>query len=322
MPAPIIDVILQEEIKKTTRDDPTVTLVSCDGEEILVHRQKMKKLIYFDKKITDKLRKLKLANTSKEIKQVIKHIYFNHKLSSKLNLFFNTNKGVDDIVLGDAFSDILLVSDDQKKFKAHKTLLRTRSKFFSKNLKDDQFYQVPFNEKDTKKMLEIIYSVKVPTKEEEVKFKKFLKPAFFKCKECPKSDFKTNRDLNKHINQIHGEPHKCDHCEVFMHLENLKRHIKTQHSRAPLTCYYCNKRFSTRELLIEHLLKVHKGHGQQLCEECFKFQRAKNFNRHFQGKHRGLTFNCNIGACTKQFKAKTALQRHQEKKRDSFEHNC
>ena len=57
MPAPIIDVILQEEIKKTTRDDPTVTLVSCDGEEILVHRQKMKRLIYFDKKITDKLRK-------------------------------------------------------------------------------------------------------------------------------------------------------------------------------------------------------------------------------------------------------------------------
>ena len=98
--------------------------------------------------------------------------------------------------------DLPLVSDDQKKFKAHKTLLRTRSKFCSKNLKDDQFYQVHFNEKDTKKMLEIIYCVKVPTKEEEVKFKNFLKPAFFKCKECPKSDFKTNRDLNKHIQAL------------------------------------------------------------------------------------------------------------------------
>ena len=65
---------------------------------------------------------------------------------------------------------------------------------------------------------------------------------------------------------------------------------------------------------------MHQKYGQKLCEECFKFQKSGNFNRHVQGKHRGLKFDCN--ACTKQFKAKTALQRHQEKQRDSFEHNC
>ena len=142
-----------------------------------------------------------------------------------------------------------------------------------------------------------------------------MKPAFFNCKQCPKN-FKLKRDLNKHINQTHGDLLKCEHCELSMQVANLKKHIKTQHNRDPSTCKYCDKTFLTSELLIEHLQKVHQSYGKQLCLECFKFQRAKNFNRHVQGKHRGLKFDCDIGACTKQFKAKTALKRHQEKKHD------
>ena len=73
---------IQEQIKNTTSDVPTVTLVSSDGEEILVHREKLKKLLYFQQNISDKLKKLKLPNTLKEITQIINHIYFNQKLSS------------------------------------------------------------------------------------------------------------------------------------------------------------------------------------------------------------------------------------------------
>ena len=313
MPAPIIDVKLQEKIKKSIKDDPTVTLVSCDDEELLVHREKMKTLLYFDQKITDKTKKLKLGNTSQEIKQVINHIYFKKQLSPKLSLFFNTNKGVGDIVLGDSSGDVLLVSNDQKKFSAHKTFLRTRSKYFRDYLKDDQFYQVPFNSKDTKKMLEFIYSKKIPTQEEESKFKKYLEPAFFKCQKCPKSDFKSKRDVNKHMKQTHDKL-KCEHCEVFMTKENLKSHKKTKHSRDPLTCCSCKKKFSTSKLLIEHLVKFHQENGKKLCEECFEFQKAGNFKRHVDGKHRGLKFDCN--ACTKQFAAKAALKKHQEKKHE------
>ena len=66
MLASIMDINLQEQIKNTSTDVPTVTLVSCDQEEILVHRDKLKKLLYFERNISDKLKKLKLANTSRD----------------------------------------------------------------------------------------------------------------------------------------------------------------------------------------------------------------------------------------------------------------
>ena len=61
-------------------------------------------------------------------------------------------------------------------------------------------------------MLQIIYHEELPTNADKVKYKKIILPTFYKCKWCKKSFFTWQRDLDKHIEEFHGEGLKCDHC--------------------------------------------------------------------------------------------------------------
>merc|ERR1712062_568032 len=82
--------------------------------------------------------------------------------------------------------------------------------------------------------------------------------------------------------------------------------------RDPLTkrfkCNQCQKGFSSKKYLIEHVESVHEGVKFQ-CDQCSKTYTYRNgLHDHIQSDHQGVTYNCH--QCHKKFSQKTNLKRH------------
>ncbi|XP_063883809.1 zinc finger protein 860-like isoform X2 [Scylla paramamosain] len=156
------------------------------------------------------------------------------------------------------------------------------------------------------------------------------------CQHCRKV-YVREKDLLKHQQQFSGPceicgmvlgcsdlfwAHRRDHdsvCKVcnkeFTKMSSLYIHMKIEHSKNPLSCSICDKRFHCESLLKKHIVKVHDNAAVQQtitkCDKCdfsAKTQRALKI-------HQGLVHHSKLGLftckkCKKTFSTKLTYKNH------------
>ena len=112
----------------------------------------------------------------------------------------------------------------------------------------------------------------------------------FTCDLCGKA-FKTNENLNLHIDNVHSpaEGILCINCgKTFKNEMSLKEHVKRVHSGGAThnwKCEICDETIKSKEHLLDHQDKVH-GHLKQNCEICNEvFLSIKSLSVHIAQKH-------------------------------------
>ena len=76
---------------------------------------------------------------------------------------------------------------------------------------------------------------------------------------CPQCGKHFQRDLARHIKDVHGEKSLlCEHCnKVFGRRANLKRHIKVVHFQEKIQCDFCPLRYSDKREVTKHAKRAH-----------------------------------------------------------------
>lgn len=143
------------------------------------------------------------------------------------------------------------------------------------------------------------------------------------CSECDKV-FLDRGQMMCHKRGVHG-PHVesiCNVCDkVLRNPARLRVHMLTHDPVKPM-CEHCQKSFSCKKSIIEHMNVVHKQGTPHICEQC-----GKKFGNRFAGRQHSqkctgeispfdsckrdktkLTINCIL--CNRAFAALDTLQRH------------
>merc|ERR1712062_57961 len=94
--------------------------------------------------------------------------------------------------------------------------------------------------------------------------------------------------------------------------------------RDPLTkrfkCNQCQKDFSSKENLIEHVEGVHEGVEFQ-CDQCSKTYTYRNgLHDHIQSVHQGVTFKCD--QCSKTYTSRFRLHVHIQSVHEGVAYEC
>ena len=104
---------------------------------------------------------------------------------------------------------------------------------------------------------------------------------------------------------------QCDQCnKQYSRRDNLKQHIDTVHEgkKSVFACDHCNKQYSQKGHLNQHIASVHDGKKFD-CDHCNKqFYYKTHLNRHIASVHDGKKSECD--QCNKQFLNKGNLKRH------------
>ncbi|XP_073945657.1 uncharacterized protein isoform X2 [Choristoneura fumiferana] len=79
-----------------------------------------------------------------------------------------------------------------------------------------------------------------------------------RCQHCP-ATFSNASGLASHRRRHQPPRYRCERCQRgFTFRVALENHMATQHSNAkPYNCGFCGKAFSTRKMILRHELKVH-----------------------------------------------------------------
>nr|CAI5870410.1 unnamed protein product [Callosobruchus analis] len=164
---------------------------------------------------------------------------------------------------------------------------------------------------------------------------------FSRCAYCNKT-FAYKALLNEHIIKQHPEfiasvsckMYECTKCtyKTTIGSSRLTRHIQVKHPELAgndifSKCRYCNKTFSRKELLNQHIIKKHPDFIASLnckiheCTKCtYKTTRGCNLRDHM-AKHHDLAGICVLYSCSycnKTFAQKSSLNEHIVRKHPDF----
>nr|CAI5867015.1 unnamed protein product [Callosobruchus analis] len=150
-----------------------------------------------------------------------------------------------------------------------------------------------------------------------------------RCIHCNKT-FKTKQKLDDHIIKKHpdfiafvtSKVHECTEC-TYKTTDNshLKQHM-AKHPDIPNRCIHCNKAFTTKKRLDDHIIKKHPDFISSVsskvheCTECtYKTTDNSNLKQHML-KHPDIADRCIH--CNKAFTTKKRLDDHIIKKHPDF----
>ena len=112
----------------------------------------------------------------------------------------------------------------------------------------------------------------------------------YTCDICDKK-LASKRTLFDHKKQVHNRANhlKCDHCKYTSHEPSrLKRHILEKHTKATkFPCDQCSYVTNINSILLTHKRKVHEGSNKRdTCKECEKkFTNKKKLAEHMLADH-------------------------------------
>lgn len=136
--------------------------------------------------------------------------------------------------------------------------------------------------------------------------KKSSKSLFCKICEDPR-EFKTARDLNKHIRMMHRDAMlpkiKCIIChsvEKFYSVAHLTKHISTKHGSVPQTCPMCNQVKKTSYKMASHIKHCHHSYKCDICSQEFKG--LPDLNQYIVNKHAHQLTTISCKQCLKKSK--------------------
>ena len=140
-------------------------------------------------------------------------------------------------------------------------------------------------------------------------------------KKCPKCNYTTpkHHQLLVHKSRVHGNQieekrYLCEFCQKpFSRKDNMKNHIKAVHNAIKdLYCDKCPLAFSRVDNLKKHLLTVHEETQSNMCDICGKaFNRSQDMISHIRNTHEQselLDKICEF--CGKGFRENNTLGRH------------
>lgn len=170
------------------------------------------------------------------------------------------------------------------------------------------------------------------------------------CEEC-EIDFKRQYNLNQHITNVHiGEKDaNCSICKKSFYNEKLRNaHFKIKHPNDKMECICekCDKKFTTRGNMLQHVRRVHLKEKRLKCDKCdhecfskgelqnhkkthekkFKcilqncdkiFDSEEEFNTHKINDHKIIRLSCLVDSCNFECISKEELKKHMESHNNS-----
>jgi len=248
----------------------------------------------------------------------------------------------------DNLTDVTLVCDDQKQFKAHKIVLSACSTVF-KNIIDclpqnsSVIYLRGIQNQEMESILEFMY-LGVATFYQE-RMNEFLNVANnLEIKEISKDvEFNDDEELNSEEDMTELRHHQfdnineaadnlvnnqhtngnfpCNQCNnQFTSRTGLKLHTKSIHEGVEFSCTQCDQQFKQQGNLTRHIQAKHEG-VKHTCSQCdFQATIQGNLTRHIQSEHEGVKYACDH--CNKQFTLQSNLVTHIKRKHEGIKYSC
>ena len=248
----------------------------------------------------------------------------------------------------DELTDVTLVCDDKKQFKAHKIVLSACSSVFKSIINDlpqnsSVIYLRGIQHQEMESILEFMY-LGVATFYQE-RMNEFLNVAnSLEIKEISKNVEFDNENVNHEEQEISnngtnleaepqtntvadstnskplidysqvqrtsdGVKHACSQCDQqFSGRGSLYNHIKSKHEGVKYACNLCDYQASHQSYLKTHMQSKHEG-VKYACDKCdYQSSYSSELKRHIKSKHDGVKYTCN--KCDYQSSWKKTLTQH------------
>ena len=230
----------------------------------------------------------------------------------------------DDMIRNPEFSDVTLVSSDDKFIQAHRIFLNSQSSFFKKifKLKSDRdiiIFLPNTSHEQLQSLLEYMYLGNIEIEENNLENfvqlgKQFgvkgfedvdinsgllLQANVDKLKDTGYDGELLSINMPKIQRQSNGK-YSCDQCEYeAVRRGCIKRHKESVHLGAKYKCNECTVEYGTEYQIKHHINSVHNGQFF-ICDICEKkFNQPGTLNIHKKRVHEGLRDKCK--ECDKTF---------------------
>jgi len=252
-------------------------------------------------------------------------------------------------------TDVTLVCDEQRQFKAHKIVLSACSTVFkniidSLPLNSSEIYLKGIQHQEMESILDFMH-FGVATffqgrmKEflnvaKNLEIKEISKDVGFKhSEECNGEEKDMTETASKEFNsetetddsvkdQLTIETNQnirrnltCLQCNAqFTKKSTLNRHIKSIHEAITYSCSHCDKTFKQQGTMNRHIKSKHEG-VKYICNQC-DYQATLKFHLtiHIQSIHDGVKYACN--ECGHQATHQSSLTQHIRSKHEGFKYTC
>ena len=248
-----------------------------------------------------------------------------------------------DLLADDTFSDVTLISDDNKPFKAHKVILAAISTVFRNMLMTTStglsavIILNGVESSELESLIEFIYQGKTNIPEESLQqflniAKTFDISGLYEeqsSEEDPtegntvdfkgKDEHKIELDVDVKDGVVISENlFTCEICPyTAMKIVKLRKHMKITHGEARFFCDLCDFKTTRKEMLKAHKLSGKHQQNVLFCEKCdFKSQLQSDLDTHVNS-HK---YPCN--ECSYNGTRKSHLKRHIEGQHLGIKYKC
>ena len=245
-----------------------------------------------------------------------------------------------------SFSDVTLVTNDEKHVESHRIILSSQSSFFNRILSMNPkinliIYLSNIDSDQLQWFLEYIYLGNIELEEQYLE--KFLEIGRqlglqgFEQDNLTNSDNK-NESLVENIKEFGHEgdffsiskpklkrqnngKFACDQCKFeAVTRYDIKRHKNGVHLGLKYKCTECTIEYANEDQIKSHIDSVHNGNFS-ICNLCeMKFEQPRNLKSHMKRIHEGVVNKCK--ECDKTFKNSSGMNYHVQKEHRDVTHAC
>ena len=202
-------------------------------------------------------------------------------------------------------TDVTLICDDKRQFKAHKIVLSACSSVFKSIINDlpqnsSVIYLRGIQHQEMESILEFMY-LGVATFYQD-RMNEFLSVAqSLEIKEIGTNIEFDNEivcneeaDIPNHETNLEAEPQTKTYTNSAMSMKVYSTQTQIQKtSEGYFDCDNCDSKFRKRGNLMQHIQALHEG-VKYACNQCDHQATTKsNLKTHIQSKHEGMKFSCN-----------------------------